>query len=278
MWQIRMVAPPALIGIFVFLFGLIIGSFLNVCIVRIPSGKSIVMPASACPKCGAPIRPYDNIPVVSYAAAWRKMPRLQDDISSMYPAGRTADGAALSGRAISRFGLTVEALKWAMFSALMVVLVFTDLRERILPDVVNFTGFGIGLVAEPLHQADGWHRALDREASLRLPSPGAGAFVCRRASGRGRRQRPAVAGLRSVFPVARARRHGTGRRQNDADGRRISGREADAAHDLGGLAARKRAGHGLYSRAAQRNRTTNCRSARFSAWRRCWWFFSARRS
>jgi len=66
MWQIQTVTPALLIGIFVFLFGLVIGSFLNVCIVRIPGEKSIVSPASACPKCGAAVRPYDNIPVVSY--------------------------------------------------------------------------------------------------------------------------------------------------------------------------------------------------------------------
>ncbi|MGA8768329.1 MAG: prepilin peptidase, partial [Candidatus Acidiferrales bacterium] len=59
-------APSTLIGIFAFVFGLIIGSFLNVCIVRIPGGKSIVMPASACTKCGAAISPWDNIPVVSW--------------------------------------------------------------------------------------------------------------------------------------------------------------------------------------------------------------------
>ena len=65
-WQIRIVLTPFVIGAFVFLFGLVLGSFLNVCIVRIPSGKSVVLPASACPHCGTAIRPYDNIPVLSY--------------------------------------------------------------------------------------------------------------------------------------------------------------------------------------------------------------------
>ena len=66
MWQIQMVSTAIVTGTFAFLFGLAIGSFLNVCIVRIPERKSIVLPASACPKCGAAIRPYDNIPMVSY--------------------------------------------------------------------------------------------------------------------------------------------------------------------------------------------------------------------
>ena len=100
----RIVALSTFIGIFVFLFGLIIGSFLNVCIVRIPERKSIVMPASACPKCGAPIRPYDNIPVVSYLLSGRQMPRLQDANFADVSAGRIADGAAISGVLSMRSG------------------------------------------------------------------------------------------------------------------------------------------------------------------------------
>src|SRR5580698_7389371 len=84
-WQIRCVTPAILIGIFVFLFGLIIGSFLNVCIVRIPNGKSIVLPASACPKCGAAIKPYDNIPLISYLLLMGKCRSCKTRISPLYP-------------------------------------------------------------------------------------------------------------------------------------------------------------------------------------------------
>ncbi|HTU34088.1 MAG TPA: prepilin peptidase [Candidatus Acidoferrum sp.] len=134
-----------LTGIFVFVFGLAIGSFLNVCILRIPEGKSIVLPASACPKCGAAIRPYDNIPVVSYAALRGKCRACKTPISWMYPVVELLTGTLFLGSWLA-FGLTPLALKWAAFSAIMVVLVFTDLRERILPDVVNYTGLAIGLV------------------------------------------------------------------------------------------------------------------------------------
>ena len=137
-------ASATLIGIFVFLFGLIIGSFLNVCIVRIPERKSIIMPASACPKCQAPIRPYDNIPVVSYLLLRGKCRKCKTKISPMYPVVELVTGI-LFFACYRAFGLTPEAAKWAAFSALMIVLVFTDLRERVLPDVVNYTGFGIGL-------------------------------------------------------------------------------------------------------------------------------------
>ena len=143
-WQIREVPPELFIGIFVFLFGLIIGSFLNVCILRIPGGKSIVMPASACPKCAAPIRPYDNIPVISYLILGGKCRACKTPISPMYPLVELLTGILFLACYLA-FGLKVETLKWAVFSAIMIVLVFTDLRERLLPDVVNYTGFALGL-------------------------------------------------------------------------------------------------------------------------------------
>jgi leader peptidase (prepilin peptidase) / N-methyltransferase len=145
MWQNSIVAPSTLIGIFAALFGLIIGSFLNVCIVRIPGRKSIVLPASACPKCGAAIRPWDNIPVVSWMVLGGKCRACKTKISAMYPAVELLT-AVLFWASYHAFGLTIEALKWAIFSALMIVLVFTDMRERILPDVVNYSGFVAGLL------------------------------------------------------------------------------------------------------------------------------------
>jgi leader peptidase (prepilin peptidase)/N-methyltransferase len=145
MWQNSTVAPSTLIGIFAALFGLIIGSFLNVCIVRIPGRKSIVMPASACPRCGAAIRPWDNIPVVSWMLLGGKCRSCKTKISAMYPAVELLT-AVLFWACYYAFGLTTEAAKWAIFSALMIVLVFTDMRERILPDVVNYSGFVAGLL------------------------------------------------------------------------------------------------------------------------------------
>ena len=144
MWQSRSVAASMLIGIFVFVIGLAIGSFLNVCILRIPERKSIVRPASACPKCAAAIRPYDNIPVVSWLVLGGKCRACKAPISWMYPVVELLTAALFLGCWLA-FGLTPLALKWAAFSAIMVILVFTDLRERILPDVVNYTGLAIGL-------------------------------------------------------------------------------------------------------------------------------------
>jgi leader peptidase (prepilin peptidase) / N-methyltransferase len=164
--------PAWFIAAAIFCFGLVIGSFLNVCIVRIPNGKSIVSPPSACPKCGAPIRPYDNIPVVSWLVLKGKCRGCQSKISGIYPAVELLT-ALLFLACFLAFGLTVGALKWGIFSALMIVLVFTDLRERILPDVVNFSGFAIGLLLSfftvPADGAALWFAR--RVLSFPLPRP-----------------------------------------------------------------------------------------------------------
>jgi leader peptidase (prepilin peptidase)/N-methyltransferase len=129
----------------VFLFGLIIGSFLNVCILRIPADKSIVLPASSCPKCGKEIAAYDNIPVLSWVFLGGKCRHCKTKISAMYPAVELLTGLLFLASYLV-FGPTMEAVKWAIFSALLVVLTITDLRERILPDEVNFFGLIVGLL------------------------------------------------------------------------------------------------------------------------------------
>ena len=128
----------------IFVFGLIIGSFLNVCILRIPLAQSIVLPPSHCPSCGTPIKPYDNIPVVSWLLLAGRCRKCKARISAMYPMVELATGLLFLACYLV-FGLSAEALKWAIFAALMIVLTITDLRERILPDKVNFVGLGLGL-------------------------------------------------------------------------------------------------------------------------------------
>jgi leader peptidase (prepilin peptidase)/N-methyltransferase len=139
-WQSQSVIPLA-----AFLFGLVIGSFLNVCILRIPADKSIVLPASSCPKCGKAIAPYDNIPVLSWLILGGKCRNCKTKISAMYPAVELLTGLLFMA-CYFVFGVTLESLKWAVFAAMLVVLTITDLRERILPDTVNFFGLGVGLL------------------------------------------------------------------------------------------------------------------------------------
>ncbi len=136
--------PAGYIAAVVFIFGLIFGSFLNVCISRLPAGKSIVHPGSSCPKCGKPIKPYDNIPVLSYLVLLGKCRHCKARISPVYPAVELLTGA-LFLLCYLEFGNAVLTVKWAAFSAILVVLIFTDWRERILPDKVNFTGLAFAL-------------------------------------------------------------------------------------------------------------------------------------
>jgi leader peptidase (prepilin peptidase)/N-methyltransferase len=133
------------IAIAIFLFGLIIGSFLNVCILRIPLSESVVLPASHCPKCGASIKPYDNIPVVSWLVLAGRCRKCKVRISAMYPMVELATGLLFVACYLV-FGPSAEALKWTIFGALMIVLTITDMRERILPDKVNFVGLALGLL------------------------------------------------------------------------------------------------------------------------------------
>jgi leader peptidase (prepilin peptidase) / N-methyltransferase len=157
---------------FAFLFGLLIGSFLNVCILRIPREESIVLPPSHCPACGADIKPYDNIPVVSWLILRGRCRKCKAPISAQYPAVELLTGLLFAGCYLM-FGLSFEALKWAVFAALMIVLTVTDLRERILPDVVNFTGLGLALLLSlftaPVDGSAGWIAMRLFGASLPMP-------------------------------------------------------------------------------------------------------------
>ena len=134
----------AVIGGVIFMFGTIVGSFLNVCILRIPAGQSVVHPLSRCPKCDKPIAGYDNIPVLSWLLLGGKCRGCKTPISPLYPAVELLTGGLFLTSYLA-FGPTLAAAKWSAFCALLVVLTITDLRERLLPDKVNFTGALIGL-------------------------------------------------------------------------------------------------------------------------------------
>lgn len=133
------------LAVLVFVFGLAVGSFLNVCIRRIPAGISIVAPASRCPSCQTPIKPYDNIPLVSYLLRRGKCRACGLRISPLYPIVELLTGLLFLA-CFFTFGPTLEGVKWTLFCCLIVVLFFTDILERILPDRVNFFGLAAGLV------------------------------------------------------------------------------------------------------------------------------------
>ena len=133
------------IPFFFFLFGIVIGSFLNVCISRIPEDLSIVSPGSRCPRCLKPIKPYDNIPVFSWLILRGKCRSCGLPISPMYPLVELATGLIFL-LTYYEYGISLLTLKWLIFSCLIIVLVVTDFRVRLLPDLINFPGMAMGIV------------------------------------------------------------------------------------------------------------------------------------
>ena len=132
-------------SIFFFLFGIVIGSFLNVCITRIPEDHSIVSPGSRCPKCKTAIKPYDNVPVFAWIWLRGKCRACGEPISVMYPLVELATGL-LFVAAFLEYGITQATVKWLFFTCLIIVLTITDLRVRLLPDLVTWPGFAAGLL------------------------------------------------------------------------------------------------------------------------------------
>ena len=141
------------------LFGLIFGSFLNVCILRVPRRESIVTPGSHCPECGRGIRWHDNIPVVSYILLRGRCRDCGHRISALYPAVEILT-AVVFVLEFWRYGPTVEFVKGLVFAMLMIVLVFTDLRERRIPHRISVPGIALGLAFSLLTPVDsrpvGW--------------------------------------------------------------------------------------------------------------------------
>jgi len=129
-----------LILIFAGLFGLIFGSFFNVCIYRIPQGKSIAWPASFCPKCKNPIRWYDNIPVLSYLFLLGKCRRCKQPISLQYPAVELLT-AVLTVLFVYRYGLSVWTFGVLLAVYFLIILSVIDLQLMIIPD-----RFSLGLI------------------------------------------------------------------------------------------------------------------------------------
>lgn len=126
-------------------FGLLIGSFANVCIHRLPIGQSIVTPRSACPHCKAPIAAWDNIPVASYLLLLGRCRHCRAPISARYPLVEALNGGLYLAVA-EVFGPTPDALlRMALVTALL-VLALIDLEHQILPNVITLPGIAVGLL------------------------------------------------------------------------------------------------------------------------------------
>lgn len=143
-----MLLLQVVLGIYAALLGLIVGSYLNVVIYRLPRGLSTVLPRSSCPSCGATIRARDNVPIVSYLVLGGRCRDCQAKISWLYPLLETIT-AALFVACLLHFGLTLDALAGALFGSLMIALGAIDAEHMILPDRLTLPGILAGLALQP---------------------------------------------------------------------------------------------------------------------------------
>ena len=129
----------------IFALGLCFGSFLNVCIYRLPREKSVVTPRSACPHCGDPIPLYHNLPVLSWLILRGKCRACKEPISPRYLAIEVLTGL-LFLNCYTHFGLTLAMLKCIVLGYLLLGLIFTDAETKLLPDAMTLPGFALGIL------------------------------------------------------------------------------------------------------------------------------------
>lgn len=143
----------------VFVFGLFVGSFLNVCIYRMPRRLSIILPSSRCPSCNSPIKPWDNIPLVSYVLLGGRCRFCKARISLRYPLVELLN-AVFYVWILWRFGLGWHTLMYYFFCSALIVIAFIDLDFQIIPDRITLTGIPIGLIAGSFLLPDPFSRFL----------------------------------------------------------------------------------------------------------------------
>jgi leader peptidase (prepilin peptidase) / N-methyltransferase len=144
---------------FIFFIGMCIGSFLNVCIYRIPAGKSIVRPASACPNCGAVIRWYDNIPLLSYLILRGRCRGCDTRISIRYPIIEVLCGLFAMTCGL-QYGYGLPALVYFILIAALLVITFIDIDHRIIPDIISLPGIPLGFICSFLLPQLKWSDSL----------------------------------------------------------------------------------------------------------------------
>ena len=130
---------PVIIPSLIVIFGACVGSFLNVCIHRIPLGESILFPGSHCPKCHSLIPFYLNLPVLSYVILRGRCSACSTPISVRYPLVEAVTGGLALG-IFYRYGLTLSWLFWFCFAATLVVVTFIDMDHQIIPDRISLPG------------------------------------------------------------------------------------------------------------------------------------------
>jgi len=142
-----------------FIFGICIGSFLNVCIFRVPEGKSIVHPPSSCPVCGKSIRFYDNIPLLSWLILRGRCRYCQTPIAFRYVLVELL-GGLMAVCVYVKFGPSIEGIVYYAFIAALIVIIFIDIDHQIIPDVISLPGIPLGFAASFFMPAITWMDSL----------------------------------------------------------------------------------------------------------------------
>jgi leader peptidase (prepilin peptidase)/N-methyltransferase len=165
-----LVDPGATAAVVLGIFGLLIGSFANVVIYRVPEGRSIVRPPSGCPACGSRVRTRDNIPVISWLVLRGRCRDCHAPISLRYPAVEALVGALFVGVGL-RFGISWTGVGEAALAAGLVVLAFIDLEHLLLPKKIVYATLTVVAVVFVAGAATGtqWHRLLVAAISAVVP-------------------------------------------------------------------------------------------------------------
>jgi leader peptidase (prepilin peptidase)/N-methyltransferase len=144
--------------IYSFIFGALVGSFLNVVIFRLPEKQSVVFPASHCPKCGTNLHWYENIPILSYLALRGKCRTCKTGISLQYPIVELCM-AVLSLALYKQFGLSFALFFYFLFLAALLVIIFIDIHLQIIPDSISMPGILIGFAGSFFNPLVTWQQS-----------------------------------------------------------------------------------------------------------------------
>ncbi len=143
-----------------FCFGAIVGSFLNVVILRLPNDEeSIVFPASHCTSCMADLHWYENIPVLSFLVLRGRCSHCKEKISFQYPLVELSMGL-LSAALVQKFGISITTAGYFLFCAALLVIIWIDVQHQIIPDVISLPGIIIGLLFSFISPALSWQDSL----------------------------------------------------------------------------------------------------------------------
>ena len=148
-------SPLTMAAPVLFILGLCVGSFLNVVIARVPKGRSIVSPGSACPRCNTPIAWHDNIPLLSFALLRARCRKCGEPISWRYPAIELVTGVLFVWTLAER-GLTIDLIPALLLVTGLVAITGIDLDHQLIPDAISIPGIVVGLVASTLTGRPGW--------------------------------------------------------------------------------------------------------------------------